>query len=116
MSQHFAKQECGTHTGSAAARDGVSGRPAWVLRALIRNDEALVEHYAEQLEGADGIVETLPFPGDYSDERAALIERLGDTIRRLQLRRASLNAGPAATTVSKPAALVTLSAAGPAPL
>jgi hypothetical protein len=86
----------------ASSEHRVASRPSrhfYILRALIRNDEALVEHLAAQLEGADGIVDALPTPDGYSDERAALLERLGDVIRRLQLRRARLQAltSPTAT-------------------
>lgn len=59
--------------------------PAWAVRALVRNDEALVEHLAGVLQDEDA-------PGTEA-ARAGRMERLGDTIRRLQLRRASINAG-----------------------
>lgn len=51
----------------------------WVLRALVANDEALIEHYAQWAEQ----LEPEPIP-------AALLGSLGDTIRRLQLRRMAL--------------------------
>ncbi|HEX2860705.1 MAG TPA: hypothetical protein VHN79_03655 [Lacunisphaera sp.] len=74
--------------------------PAAQLRALIRN--------------ADGIIDALPAPGDYSDERGALMERLGDAIRRLQLRRIPLTAGCSGHPETLAGYLVTTSAGQPA--
>lgn len=85
--------------------------PHWVARALIRNDEALVEHLAPQ-------AAELAFGGEEDFAAARVIAaRLTVVGVRLQARRAQLhhlNAGPAASNDSTSAALVTHSAAGPA--
>lgn len=57
------------------------------LPQLIRNDEALIQHYAQQLEGVDGIIDALP---EQSPERASTLRKMGDRIRLLQRRRAAL--------------------------
>lgn len=62
------------------------------LRALIKNDEHLVAHLADQLRGEDGVVDALPTPAAYPRERDALLARLGVRLLSLQERRAQLAA------------------------
>lgn len=98
----------GTDTGRPADRNGAAlatvetNQRRAILRALIANDEACVRHFAAQLEDESGIIDALPTPTGYPPEREALLEKLGDALRRLQLRRAELVCLRAAQDKSRP--------------
>lgn len=70
-------------------------RPAYILRALIRNDEALVEHYTDRL-----------FSGEYEASRTDLVVQRARIVARLNARRdelATLSAAlPPASTSRAP--------------
>lgn len=82
----------------------VNPYPALTLRCLIANDEARIRHLAGQLQGEDGVIDA----ADLSDpEHDAMVQRLGDLIRRIQRRRAALESlSPAAPRLATTASEV----------